>query len=407
MTENEVIAALDNPVLGLDGKWSSQTKSLMAQLGAQKLELNKWWALTRQNWTCPSCKKPKRELAKLSRSKCLIAKLVSHHDHSNELVEAHAPVVWLPDDSREPTAYALREHLKGIAKGFLSRFPPTIICEGCNNLEPDLKKRLGIPCAVTLMPLEIGKLGNYDRATLDPNLENLISQLVEWADFSEKHIGLAKQSFRLDLHPAKKDWFNSEVNVKSRAVSEILSKFQERTYQKVGSVEEFLFLSVAKSEAPSSKQVKLPTPTKVEFMEFKHPSPMRQKVIDMVPDNWSCPICRRSKFECFASSRSKTKKFMLNLFGKTITFDFGQVEETGIICGNCNDFHNGLVRHCGEKGVKGFQEFLESGKINVEAARQGIKSAAHQRHEVDFTAAIACLIGPFGLESDIDFETDF
>jgi rubredoxin len=410
MNETEIIAALDHPDFGLDGKWSSQTKSLMAQFGAQTLELNKWWAFTPQNWKCPSCNRPKRELVKLSGSKCLVAKLVSHHDHANERVEAQAPVVWLPDGSREPTAYALREHLKGLANGFLSRFLPTIVCEGCNNLEPVLKKKFGIPDAITLSPTEIDKLRGYDRTLRDQNLEDLISQLLEWADFSKSLIDLAKKSFRPDIHPVYVGyggWLNTEDLVERSAVSRARDIVTNQTLQGNEAVEEFLGLSLAKQSNPNTKRKKLVSPTEADYANFKHPNPGRQSVIDKMPQDWICSICRRSAFECFASSPKTPKKYMLNVFERTVVFDFGQLEETVIICGDCNDFHNGLARYCKEEKIEEFAWLIEERKIDADAVRQGIKSAPHQRHEFDFEAAFAFLAGSFVEESVIDFEADF
>lgn len=381
----------------------------MEKLGAEKLELNKWWALTPQNWTCPSCKKPKQELVKLSQSGCLIAKLASHHDHANKLVDAHAPIVWLPDGTREPIAHAFREHLKKMAKGFLTRFPPTIICEGCNNLEPLLKKRHGIPSAVTLMPSEIGKFSNYDRITLDLNLESLISQLVDWEGFSMKHIDLAIQTFRSDLHPLLEGhlvWFNTGEHIEKKAASAIKQKFEKQTLPETSSLDVFLNLSVAISSKPNSNKSRLPTPTKAEFLKFSHPDPLRQRFIDKAHRDWQCPICSRNLFECFTSSRKNPKKFMLNLLERTIVFEFGQIEETAIICSECKDCHNELTKHYSNNKSEEFQAFFESGKINADALRQGIKSEPHQRHEF-IQAAIAVLEGPTGHETDLDYEVDY
>ncbi len=410
MTEVEVIEALDHHDFGLDGKWSSQTKLLVAQLGAQKLELNKWWAFTPQNWKCPSCNKPKRELVRLSGSKCLVAKLVSHHDHTNELVESHAPVVWLPDGSREPTAYALREHLKGLAKGFLTRFPPTIVCEQCNNLELVLKKKLGIPETVTLSPSEIGKLRNYDSKTHDQILDDLISQLLEWADLSAKHIELAKLHFRPEIHPihvGNAGWHNAADQVKRSAVSIIENKCHALAVQGIDNVDQFLNLSLANPSSLNSNRPKLPSPTEIDYLSFKHPDPLRQSVINEIALDWSCPICWRSAFQCFASSRKTPRKFMLNLLKRTISIEFGQVEETTIVCKDCSDFHNGLVRYCQDKGLDELQYLAEPRKIEVEAVRQGIKTAPHQRHLTDYDAAIDFLLGPFSQDADLDIEPDF
>jgi rubredoxin len=407
MNEIEIIAALDHPEFGLDGKWSSQTKYLLAQHGTFNLELNKWWAVTPQNWRCPSCDRSKLELAKLSRTKCLVAKLVSHHDHANERVEAQAPVVWKENGSREPIAYALREHLKRLAMGILTRFPPTIVCEDCNNLEPLLKQKLGIPNVVTLTPTEIGRLRNYNRTTVDPSLEGLIFQLVEWAAFSATQIEQTKQSFSIDLHQWNKDWFNAEVNVKSRAEAAVRLGFQKQILQQTNSLNEFLKLSVSAPTGANSNPKKLPAPTQDLFLNFKHPHPLRQSVIDKAPVDWHCPICYRNKFECFISSRGSNTKFVLNLLERTIVFESGNIEEAVIICGDCNDFHNELVRYCNQHKLLEIQPFFETRKIDADAVRHGIVSAPHQRHVFNTAAAVSYMKGLFDSTSDFDVELDY
>lgn len=50
---------------GRDGRWSHQTKALLAQFGVQKLDLNRGWASTWTRWSCPCCKRAKPEIARL------------------------------------------------------------------------------------------------------------------------------------------------------------------------------------------------------------------------------------------------------------------------------------------------------------------------------------------------------
>ena len=94
-----------------------QTKKLMMSHRSAEIELNKWWAMTPQNWKCPCCERSKIEIVCTNASKILIAKLVSHHDHigdiihqfSNEIEKFHAEVT---------VQNALRIHLKNLPEDF-------------------------------------------------------------------------------------------------------------------------------------------------------------------------------------------------------------------------------------------------------------------------------------------------
>jgi rubredoxin len=405
VTEDELRELFDHPDFGLDGSWSSKTQQLIAKFGAESLELNKWWALTPQNWKCPSCDLPKQNLARLSKSRTLIAKLVSHHDHATEWVETLAPITRTPDGQIEPTSYGLRQHLKKIAYGFLSRFNPTIICEQCNNLEAELKKRFGIPTSVTLAPSEIGKLKDYGRATSNLDSEQLISELHEWADFSVKHIELARSSYRYNLHSSRQLWLNTEKQVTLKAATEIRIKLKTQHVRESDILQEFLSLSVAFLEQQSVGLRNLPSQS--EFFNFRHPDPKRQKVSEKTPDNWKCPVCLRNKFECFRASRNSPKKFMLNLYERVVCLDDGQFEYSEIVCGDCNDFQNGLTRHCRKIGIGELFGRLESRKIDGDVVRQSIKSAPHQPHVFDYETAVKIMSGPDFDYSDADIIVDF
>lgn len=64
-----------------DGRWSTQTKALLAQFSATKLDLNRGWASTREHWTCPCCQRGKAHIARVSSGGVLLCRLEYHHDH--------------------------------------------------------------------------------------------------------------------------------------------------------------------------------------------------------------------------------------------------------------------------------------------------------------------------------------
>lgn len=391
MTEAEILNALSDPDFGLDGRWSPQTKKLIKTLGATELELNKWWALTKQNWICPSCKKSKAQLVRLHKSGRLIAKLVSHHDHVGVAVDNYAPVKWDQEtQSREPKSFALREHLKRLAAGFLVRFEPTIICEQCNNAEPEIKKRFGVPGFVSLTPLEIGMLESYFSQPQSDELDQLLEKLRLWAESIHSVLALAQEKYDPVLHSKKLHPIFNTQRVHTDAISTLSRKISSDPVIPSELESDFLHLSESKPSEPNSKRKELPMPTIEAFGTYKHPHAVRQTVIDETDDKWSCPICNRSKFGCFSSSGGTPKIFHLNLFKRKLSESDLDSEEYEItICGHCNDFQNAFRRHLSDIGRDDLVHFVEGRSFDVEIVRSGITVNAHQSHEFHFDKAIA------------------
>lgn len=87
-----------------DGRWSAQTKALLAQHGVERLDLDDNWASVPPIWRCTPCGRYKTELARLSDSGVLICRLDRHHDHLRD----YGKRVLRRDGNRpsEPEAFA-------------------------------------------------------------------------------------------------------------------------------------------------------------------------------------------------------------------------------------------------------------------------------------------------------------
>ena len=71
-----------------DGRWSRQTKAMLAKAGTDRLTLNDAWASTPMSWICPCCQRDKPSLARLTQSGVLLCQLDYHHDHLNDRAKA-------------------------------------------------------------------------------------------------------------------------------------------------------------------------------------------------------------------------------------------------------------------------------------------------------------------------------
>ena len=190
---------LDDPDFGLDGVWSGLTHSLMTTYSTDKIELNKWWALTPQNWKCPSCERTKRQIARLNSSGIVLAKLVSHHDHIKEYIREFEREI-----ERSGGTFAfqkqLREHLEKLAHGFFTCFEPTIVCEDCNNIEPEIRKALGLPSYLSLTPLEIGLFRPTVGGVPTAEMQFEADRLQKWCQLAHELVRLSILNFCADIH---------------------------------------------------------------------------------------------------------------------------------------------------------------------------------------------------------------
>ncbi len=97
--------------LGFDGRWGSQTKSLIGTDKALPLKLDINWVITAAGFHCPICNRDKANLFVRANS-FFLASLSVHHDHLTEFV--------------------------GLSS---ARFDPVIICLACNNIDARVKRK--------------------------------------------------------------------------------------------------------------------------------------------------------------------------------------------------------------------------------------------------------------------------
>ena len=383
MNIESITYAVGHPDFGLDGCWSPQTTALLKAKKTKSLELNKWWALTPQNWVCPVCSLPKKDLARVGKESNLIAKLVSHHDH---IVEEVAKA--LDSEIHSADGDALKEYTKKFARNFLVRFQPTIICEQCNNAELSVKQKHNIPMSVTLSPVDM-KLLNDQNSENGSEVSFLVQALRQW-NLKVKHlVQEVQKSFDGHLHLGQFiPQFHGD-SVEQHAKNKLYEGGFSHHLRKEEILAEFLEFSVSKPQRGNSKDVLLPEPTIQAFKSYKHPSPLRQKSLEAVGSDWRCPICRRSLFECFRSSPKSKTTFNCDIFPKSSFFLApAQSSEVVYICGDCHKFKQLYREHLIKEGLGSFYK-EDCWFLSEEVVQECIEALAHQRHLYDFTPAVS------------------
>ncbi|MBO9501640.1 hypothetical protein [Brevundimonas sp. A19_0] len=133
-------ATIERTLPSLDGRWSAQTRGLLAQAGTTLLELNASWASTPVDWFCPVCLRRKPQIARLTSAGVLLCQLDRHHDH---LDEEGAAILF-----RSQVKHADRARRDAVGSAVLAcralaeRFHPTLVCNDCNAADGAAKAAL-------------------------------------------------------------------------------------------------------------------------------------------------------------------------------------------------------------------------------------------------------------------------
>lgn len=140
-----------------DGRWSQQTKSLLARFGTNKLNLNRGWAGLWQGWSCPCCERSKPQIARLNSSGVLLCQVELHHDHVGDWAERE----FTERNPRTDDGQTNRQIdcFKDAMLELVLRFGRTPLCIDCNLVEGRVKKDLGpsVPRDFSFSPAEIAQ----------------------------------------------------------------------------------------------------------------------------------------------------------------------------------------------------------------------------------------------------------
>lgn len=149
-----------------DGRWSEQTKSILAKFGTQTLSLNRSWAATWTGWTCPCCGRSKPQIARLASSGTVLCHLEQHHDHLEEFLKRRFSAVDLQSDERNHRIQI--SHAEAALRPLVERFERTLICVDCNLADGRVKLAL--------------------RDEVDSHFTFTPSEIVEFITVSDNHI---------------------------------------------------------------------------------------------------------------------------------------------------------------------------------------------------------------------------
>lgn len=404
-----------------DGRWSAQTRALLAAFETTKLDLNSGWASTWTGWSCPCCRREKAQIARLSSGGVLLCRLEYHHDHIGDLAKRIFRERNPRSEDRDINIQVSR--VKDALMPLVERFEPTLICIDCNLAEGRAKLELTkeIDADFTFAPSEIATFITVaQNRTHEIDVEKARTVwLAAKDDFADRTDFATRMAQRIAGGRHRR-----EVAPGQR----LLGPIQERDIiyrlfaaavppgyrHRLGTLIEARSVSndsAGQSPKPKRKAIVRP-PTESEFAAVEAAQGETKTWILAGPD-WLCPCCGRSKREiCRKSNRGRWTARIHRVVEYVPEDDEYSLARrrpdaasqivigsyrTVLICHDCRNVSSELQRRLAG---------LSEQSLTLDDLRELVEGATpHSPHEIDFERAAALAVGNAPLmEAIADFE---
>lgn len=286
-----------------DGRWSNQTKSLLAAHGVEKLDLNRGWAWTRMGWTCPCCSRTKPQIARVSEGGVLLCRLEFHHDHLGDLAK-RVFMAANPADSDQASRIQASRAWDALLP-LVERFETTLVCIDCNLAEGRAKAEL--------------------RNEVDANFSFTPTEIASFIEISPNRLHEIRLRDARDTWNAAREDFEDRIDFARRVAHRVARGRHRREFVRgdrhVGPLEDRDIIyrifrgsvprgyrhrigeaidarSTASNSSGSSPkpkaQVRARPPTEAEFAQLDKDL-QRHKTWSSAGNDWRCPSCDRSR----------------------------------------------------------------------------------------------------------------
>jgi len=285
----------------LDSQRSLVAREILTIHGDRPFEMNSNWVGSPQGWICPCCKRTKAQISRVGNKGQILAKLVVHHDHMGDVLEEAFNAAFV----RAGTAIEQVDGKKLISNmsSAFGAYDAVLVCEDCNNADAKAKKMLAIPRDFSF---SIGQIRTFIKPkNHQPHLIDETQAQAAWM--------AAKSAFELRIriikavanaaatdahwfepHPKQFDpipvygysnhgrtliskWFSYETVINALGMHTKVSK---------PDVSRWRDGAIKKAKAVPSNYLALLKSDEIKALNW-----------ESFPDDWCCPICKRSKFQ--------------------------------------------------------------------------------------------------------------
>lgn len=404
-----------------DGRWSEPTKQAVSRFHAAGLDLNENWALSRQSWSCPVCKRSKSEIFRLTQRKILLAKLELHHDHLRDWIWPWATKLFgAAGFLATPGAGLILDQVRDLT----SRFSYALVCSECNAADGLVKgKARGlIDERFSFTPAEIALfVSPHANGPHDVDVEKALDV---WTEEKENFAYRTELADRL-LHDVKagriaRDRLGlGDSRVAMSALDEQAVLREAFDYEAANTQRgnlllnyrsEFLARSTCRDSsrlpplARAGARARVPTPE--DFEAYVDKVSPRHWIV--TPADWRCPVCDRDKRSILRLSNAgqwsgsirtyytyveevdeECITNRLRLFPSFENARFIGASSFSCICSDCSTIPAQLSQ---------WDRSISDPYITLEDLQKCILEAApHAKHKIDFEEARrrACANEPF------------
>lgn len=312
--------------------------------------MNSLWISSSQHWLCPCCGRSKFDISRLGKKTQILAKLVVHHDHIEDALNAAFDRVFVKTKTSKETQTGL-SFVERIAPAF-SAYDPILICEDCNNADTKakrwLKEELKVGKNIEFLSFSIGQIRHFIAPVPHSNHELDHDRLEEvWTQVKPAYIARMKLIYSVAMAAVTQDHWYEKYPVHFKAIPAL----SERRYTSRQpalewlNVHEFVYTMQQKTYSHASdwtrwrsEETKQGEEPPENYLAIIHSIPGCSRMWNELESTWYCPVCDRTKYQIITNKKKKVR-FNTDRLNR---WDKQQIswENISHICADC---HNTLT----------------------------------------------------------------
>lgn len=326
----------DGEITTIDSVDSPLSTAIKAHHRLTDFEMNAHWIGSSQAWSCPCCGRSKFHISRVGKKNQILAKLVVHHDHMGEALKAAFHVAFEEAGTRDAQIEGNRL-VERIGSAFAA-YEEVLICEDCNNADTEAKKLLEAP---SFFSFSIGQIRSFIQSSAHhPHDVEADAAHQRWKEARPAY-ELRMELIRTVAHAAATDnhWYEPYDRTMQpiptlgnghRTGDTTILKWvsTESLYKALGPQQKTAPRNLTRWRTTIPKQGR---PLPANFLAMLLSDEYRARRWEQVADDWSCPVCRRTKQEIlYVGDEGKVSFHISTNHGR------GAWSSASEICNHCN-----------------------------------------------------------------------
>lgn len=326
----------DGEITTIDSVDSPLSTAIKAHHRLTDFEMNAHWIGSSQAWSCPCCGRSKFHISRVGKKNQILAKLVVHHDHMGEALKAAFHVAFEEAGTRDAQIEGNRL-VERIGSAFAA-YEEVLICEDCNNADTEAKKLLEAP---SFFSFSIGQIRSFIQSSAHhPHDVDADAAHQRWKEARPAY-ELRMELIRTVAQAAATDnhWHEPYDRTMQpiptlgnghRTGDTTILKWvsTESLYKALGPQQKTAPRNLTRWRTTIPKQGR---PLPANFLAMLLSDEYRARRWEQVADDWSCPVCRRTKQEIlYVGDEGKVSFHISTNHGR------GAWSSASEICNHCN-----------------------------------------------------------------------